>query len=157
MSKDPSALRIQVYERKPEGFSPKVEVAAIYVNVMGRLLLLQLASHKSEAGSWGVPAGKLQVNEAPLQGAKRELSEETGIDVASDRLLQPLGSLYIRKTDLDYVYHMFALNLHAVPTILLSKEHVAYKWVSNKEAENLNLIKGAAQALDFYYSRKKPH
>ena len=155
MSKDGSGMKVQVYERKPEGFIPKVEVAAIYVNVMGRLLLLQLAPHKSEGGSWGVPAGKLQQNEAPVQGAKRELSEETGIEVASDRLLQPLGQLYIRKTDLDYIYHVFGLNLHALPTILLSKEHIAYKWVSNREAENLTLMKGGAQALDFYYSRKQ--
>ena len=31
----------------------------------------------SEAGSWGVPAGKIEPNEIPLQGAARKLFEET--------------------------------------------------------------------------------
>ncbi|MDR3623529.1 MAG: NUDIX hydrolase [Chlamydiales bacterium] len=144
------AQDIKVYEQKPNDFSHKVEVAATYVNVRGKLLLLELSHNKSEAGAWGVPAGKLEENETSLNGAKRELLEETSIDVSKNQF-QSFGQLYIRKPDIDYIYHVFSVRLAKLPTIILSSEHLSYKWVSLKEAENLPLMDGAQQALDFYY------
>ncbi len=141
---------IKVYEQKPEIFSHKVEVAATYVNVNGKILLLELSHSKSEAGCWGVPAGKLEENEVPLIGAKRELLEETGIDV-SENQFQSFGQLYMCKPDIDYIYHVFSIRLAKLPIILLSSEHLSYKWVSLNEAENLPLMSGAQEALDFYY------
>lgn len=142
---------INVYYKKPEQFSPKVEVAAIYVNVNGKILLLQLANHKNEKGSWGVPAGKLEAHEEPLHAAKRELFEETGINIESDNAFQSLGALYIRKPELDYVYHLFGIRLDATPSLTLSDEHCLHVWVSRDEAEALPLMNGAKQALDAYY------
>lgn len=143
----------KVYEEQPEDFSPKVEVAAIYVNVSGKLLLLQLAHSKSEPGAWGVTAGKLEAHETPIKGAERELFEETGITIDSENSFRSLGRLYIRKPDVDYIYHIFTVNLDKKPAISLSGEHSAYKWVSRQEAKNLSLMKGAEQALNIYYRR----
>lgn len=142
---------INIYDKMPEQFSPKVEVAAIYVNVSGKILLLQLANHKNEKGSWGVPAGKLEAHEKPLHAAKRELFEETGINIESDDAFQSLGALYIRKPELDYVYHLFGIRLDAIPSLFLSDEHCSHVWVSRGEAEALPLMNGAKQALDAYY------
>lgn len=142
---------IKVYDKKPENFSPQIEVAATYVNFKGKLLFLQLASNKSEKGTWGVPAGKLEAEEKPVQGAKRELFEETGIDINSEDSFQWIGMLYIRKPEIDYVYYRFEVNLKSLPTIHLSKEHCSYLWVSREEAKNLPLMGGAKQALDDYY------
>lgn len=145
---------ISVYDKMPEQFSPKVEVAAIYVNVKGKILLLQLASHKRENGSWGVPCGKLEAHEKPLHAAKRELFEETGINIASDEAFEPLGTLYIRKPELDYAYHFFGICLNTMPLLLLSEEHCSYCWVSCEESKALPLMNGAKQALDAYYQRR---
>lgn len=143
--------KIIVYKQKPNDFISQVEIAATYVNSNGKLLLLQLAQNKQEKGFWGVPAGKLEINEIPLKGAKRELFEETGIDADMDHFL-PLGELYIRKPDIGYVYHLFTVNFDTQPFVTLSKEHVLYKWVSRNEAESLPLMQGAHQALDAYYN-----
>lgn len=51
--------KVEVHETKPENFNPQVEVAACYLECDGKLLLLLNAFGDSEAGSWGVPAGKL--------------------------------------------------------------------------------------------------
>lgn len=148
---------IKVHNEKPEGFLPKVEVAASYVNLNGKLLLLELASHKQEAGLWGVPAGKLESDEIPVKGAKRELFEETGIDISLDDF-HSLGALYISKPDFDYTYHIFSVNLNTEYPVSLSAEHTSYKWVLPTEAKSLPLMNGANQALDAYYqhsSKKK--
>lgn len=146
-------FEIKVYNKKPEGFFPKVEVAATYVNFDGKLLLLELASHKQEAGFWGVPAGKLERDEMPLTGAKRELFEETGIDMSLDHF-HSLGTLYFSKPDIDYAYHIFSLDLKTWCPVSLSAEHTSYKWVLPAETKSLPLMKGADQALDVYYASK---
>lgn len=145
----------KVYEQQPENFSPSLEVAATYLSISDKLLLLEIAHSKSEAGFWGVPAGKIELNETPIRGAKRELLEETGIDISSNNSLQLLGQLYISKSTIDYIYHVFITHLDKLPIIQLSNEHSSYKWVSRQEAENLPLMYGGKQALDFYYRQSK--
>lgn len=141
-----------VYDKIPNGFSPQLEVAAVYVNAHGKILLLQLADHKHEKGTWGVPAGKLEAHEEPLHAAKRELFEETGIN-AELQDFQTLGALYIRKPGLDYSYHLFSLPLNVVPLLSLSGEHCSHVWASREEAHSLPLMNGAAHALDRYFQK----
>jgi 8-oxo-dGTP pyrophosphatase MutT (NUDIX family) len=50
---------------------------------------------------WGVPAGKLEQGETPEVAARRELLEETGIQLTSASRIAYLETLYIRKPDLD--------------------------------------------------------
>ncbi|KIA77620.1 putative Nudix hydrolase YvcI [Parachlamydia acanthamoebae] len=150
-------LETHVYEEKPEGFSPKVEVAATYVIVDDKLLLLELAQGKQEPGFWGVPAGKIEFNETVVKGAFRELFEETGIQVSCESLFCSIGQLYIRKPEMDYTYHLFEIVLDKQPVIQLSSEHTRYKWVSKQDVEKLPLMKGAKKALDFYHTKRHLH
>lgn len=46
-------------------------------------LLLKRASRGISKGKWNAPGGKLTGNESPLQSAKREVLEETGLKVKS--------------------------------------------------------------------------
>lgn len=143
---------IETYEKQPKDFSAKVHVAATYVNWNGKVLLLKIAPNKQEGGAWGVPAGKLELNEQPSHGAKRELFEETGLDI-SIGLFQSLGVLYFRKPEIDYVYHLFGVSLDTEPSIHVSKEHTTHQWVTRSEAENLPLMKGGPEALTAYFQR----
>ena len=110
--------KIEICEKKPENFNAKVQVAACHIEVDGKLLLLQRAYDKSEGGNWGVPAGKLEEDESPEQAACRELFEETGIKIDPIAQLQALGELYIRKPDVDYIYHIFKILLNDKPKII---------------------------------------
>lgn len=140
---------IKVYAKQPQDFFPKVEVAATFVNLLGKLLFLQCASHKVEVGLWGIPGGKLERDETPVNGAKRELFEETGLDISLSDFLA-LGALYINKPDIDYTYHLFSISLKALFSVRLSDEHLAYQWMTPSEAKNLRLMNGESQALDIY-------
>ena len=102
-----SVSRIELHEKEPKGFTPKVQVAACYLEIDNKILLLLRTFGKVEGGKWGVPAGKLGKNETPENAAKRELFEETGIALERSSQIQYLKSLYIRKPEVDFVYHMY--------------------------------------------------
>lgn len=146
---------LEIYETAPEGFTPQVEVAACYLEIDGQILLLQKAYGEREGGTWGVPAGKLEKEESPEEGAKRELFEETGICIQSASQIQHFGSLYIRKPGIDYVYHQFKIQLDKKPDVRISQEHQDFQWVALSQIENLPLMDGAKQVLDRYQEHKE--
>ena len=142
---------IEIHKTAPIDFTPKVEVAACYLELDGKLLILQRAGNL-ETGKWGVPAGKLEKNESPLQAAIRELFEETGSLSSEAIQIQDLGALYMRKPEIDYTYHMFKFHLKELPRVTLSiKEHQNYTWGSAEDLEKLPLMAGAKEALEHYH------
>ncbi|MDT0454031.1 NUDIX hydrolase [Streptomyces hesseae] len=59
-----------------------VSVAGAVVRDDGRVLAIRRADN----GRWELPGGILELDEAPEAGARREVLEETGIEVRVDRL-----------------------------------------------------------------------
>ncbi len=143
-------LELEVHEVEPAEFVPQVQVAACYLEINNKLLLLQRAQKKLEPGKWGVPAGKIENDETPEDAAKRELMEETGISLENHFRIQRLNSLYIRKPEVDYVYHVFKVQLDQIPDVHLSDEHQDYIWATSKDIETIALMDGAKEALQHY-------
>lgn len=56
-------------------------VAGALFDEQGRVLIAQRPPGKHMAGGWEFPGGKLEADEQPLAGLKRELQEELGIEV----------------------------------------------------------------------------
>jgi ADP-ribose pyrophosphatase YjhB (NUDIX family) len=60
--------------------------AVVIVNGAGKVLLLD---HRIRPGSgWGLPGGFLEHGELPAQGIRREIAEETGLDLSGLTLLR---------------------------------------------------------------------
>ena len=79
----PSFRRIIVRATQP---TFTVSVAAIIVNESGEVLLLDHVLRS--ASSWGVPGGFLARGEQPVAAVRRELREETGIEITSAELFR---------------------------------------------------------------------
>ncbi|HST26057.1 MAG TPA: NUDIX domain-containing protein [Gaiellaceae bacterium] len=61
-------------------------VGALVVDSAGRLLLVRRA-HDPYGGTWDVPGGFLEEAEHPLDALRRELQEETGLEVEPDEFV----------------------------------------------------------------------
>lgn len=62
---------------------PLFVTAVALVDRDGRVLVQQRSAHRSMAGLWEFPGGKVEVGETPEQALIRELREELGIETSS--------------------------------------------------------------------------
>ena len=142
-------MTARVFLYRPRDFNPQVEVAGCYCEYEDRILLLKRHADKIEGLRWGVPAGKIEAGEKPIQTAQRELFEETGIQASK---LTPVGVLYIRRPEVDFIFHLFFLPLHQFPLLnVAAEEHIEECWVNLQEAKKLPLVSGAEEALEYFY------
>src|SRR5690349_2253835 len=94
-----------VYLKPQPGFNPKIEIAAIYIEYDDQILILHRQNTKSEGNKWGIPGGKIDKEETPLQAIIRETKEETGFDI-SKQSIETLKAVYIEYDQKNHiVYH----------------------------------------------------
>ncbi len=144
-------MTAQVFFQRPRDFNPAVEASGVFCEFQGRILLLKRHADKIEGLRWNIPGGKLDKGETPIDGALRELDEETGIR-ASKHSLTFIASHYIRRPEVDFIFHMFYLPLHEMPMLnIAADEHIEACWTNLQEGLKLPLISTGKEALEFFY------
>ena len=134
----------------PPDFSPKVLVAGCYCEFEDKILILKRSPHKLQGDTWGIPGGKLDEGETPRIAVMREVFEEVGITINGDEL-EEIDKMYIRGSQVDYVFYRFRVRFLTLPVIDLSlDEHVEWAWLTFEEAVKLPLIYGGKEALLSY-------
>lgn len=144
-------MKAQVFYSRPNDFNPSVEVSGVFCEFQGRILFLKRHAEKIEGLCWGVPGGKLEKGETPIDGAIRELAEEAGIQ-SSKETLAPIDALFIRRPEVDFIFYMFYLPLHEMPMLnIAADENTEACWTNLQEGLKLLLISGGKEALEFFY------
>lgn len=121
------------------GDDTRQSAKAVVRDAGGLVLLLKDPRH----ASWDLPGGHLRRGESFAEGLRREVKEETGLDAKVGRELPE------RSMGQQAVLFQATVPGHE-PAVVLSDEHVAYKWVPGPEAERLApywLRQGDAPAL----------
>jgi ADP-ribose pyrophosphatase len=70
----------------------------------GHLVLVRQYRHPAAVSLWEVPAGTAEPGETPLEGARRELREETGYRAGR---IRPIGSTWMTPGFCSEVMHFF--------------------------------------------------
>jgi dihydroneopterin triphosphate diphosphatase len=125
-----------------ENFNPKFYVAGCIIEHNGKILLLKYPDNKKDnPGKWGSSAGKVDLNETSAEAIVREVFEETGLNIDSKKL-KFIERTYDRYPKFDFVYDVFKYVFDSTekPRIVLSDEHVAYQWITPKDALNEDLV-----------------
>lgn len=142
-------MTVKLYNKHDANFKAEIEASACYIENNNKLLILENAEHKSEANRWGVPAGKIETNESPLNAIIRETLEETSLNISKDHI-KFIDTLYVDNGKFKYSYHMFYYDLKDHQAVKISDEHKSYKWVSFLELYTLPLMTGAVESLERY-------
>ena len=140
-----------IYTQKPKDFHPKFEVTSCFCEYRGEILLLLRQDNKPQDNTWGVPAGKIDDNESLVDATIREIKEETGIIVTSEKL-EYVKKVYIKYPEFSFVYHMFKTEFSVKPEVLIAqKEHKDFVWITPEKALKLNLIEDLDNCIKMVY------
>ena len=140
-----------IYKNIPKNFNPIFEGVGVFCEHNNSFVLLHRQSQKPEGNQWGIPSGKIKNKEKPLMAAKRELEEETGLNI-------PFGSInyfnkvYVKFPNYDFIYYMFHTVLDERKDIRINpEEHKDFKWTSPEDALKMNLIQDLDNCIKLYY------
>jgi ADP-ribose pyrophosphatase YjhB (NUDIX family) len=125
MSGDPGARR------------PLATVGALVVGPSGRVLLIR--THKWRE-RWGVPGGKIEYGETMAAAVRREVREETGLELVDIRWA-PVQEA-VESPEFYRPAHFLLLNFVArsgSERVRLNDEAQAFAWVDPKEALEMDL------------------
>lgn len=104
-----------------------VAKAFIYNLRLKKFLAIKRNYSDHRPGIWENPGGGIRNNESVLDGIKREVLEETGIFIKEPK--------YLYDVDLENTNIVFKnfIGFTNQESIMLSKEHTAYKWLDIDE------------------------
>jgi phosphoglycolate phosphatase-like HAD superfamily hydrolase/8-oxo-dGTP pyrophosphatase MutT (NUDIX family) len=139
--------------RGPAGRPPISTVGALIFNVRGEVLMIQ--THKW-THKWGIPGGKIKPNEPSETALRREVREETGLELKEIHF--ELVQDCIEPPEFYRKAHFLLLNYTALAVgtdVVLNDEAENYRWVSPAEAAKMDLNTPTRILLDHVQSH--PH
>ena len=115
-----------------------MRVVGCFLEYNNQFVLLKRHSHKPDGSTWGLPAGKVEMDESDEAAMIRELHEETGYqsNTTELKLLGVYDFLTPSGTTNNFVTYSVQLNKpHKI--ILEDTAHAEYKWTSIEEANQM--------------------
>lgn len=86
------------------GIASRAAIATVALTADGRIVLTRQYRHAVRDVIFDLPAGRLDPGEQPIDGARRELEEETGFRAGR---MVPLGRYYQFPSTIDVPTHLF--------------------------------------------------
>lgn len=128
--------------------APRVGVGAIVIHE-GRVLLVR-RGRAPALGLWSVPGGLVELGETTVDAARREVEEETGLDVRIAGLVGVVDRV-TRDADGRVRYHWVLVDYLAYPqsndTITAGSDAAEVRWVTIDEVERLPITEGLADMI----------
>ena len=127
---------------------PLATVGALIFNVQNEVLMIR--THKW-SGLWGIPGGKIKRSETALAALRRELREETGLNITDIRfvLVQDCISSKEFYRDAHFVLLNYTCKCVAKdPRVMLNEEAREFQWLKLAQAKKLKLNRPTKVLLD---------
>jgi ADP-ribose pyrophosphatase YjhB (NUDIX family) len=127
---------------------PVATVGALVFNALDQALMIR--THKW-SGKWGIPGGKIKWGEASEAALRREILEETNLDISDIQFV--LVQDCIHSQEFYKHAHFVLLNYTARcvgenPRVVLNDEGREFKWLSLADAKTLELNQPTHVLLD---------
>jgi len=127
-----------------------IGVPVIVLDKTKKKILLGVRKNCYGAGTYGLPGGRLELNELLEECAKRELLEETGINVKS---LEFIGAIRDFQKDHNFIHFGFVCNNFDGEVKLMEPEKCeGWQWFP---LDNLpeNILPGHVQAINIFLKK----
>ncbi|TNF48604.1 MAG: 8-oxo-dGTP diphosphatase MutT [Bacteroidetes bacterium] len=117
-------------------------VCAIIRNDEGKIFIARRATHKSMAGKWEFPGGKIEEGETPQEALKREMEEGFGVTIEVGEYVgenvhhYPTFSIRLIAYEIKHLSGEFALT-----------DHDQIHWATNEELKEVDLAEADVNLL----------
>jgi 8-oxo-dGTP pyrophosphatase MutT (NUDIX family) len=121
----------------------------IFKRTMRGYEFLILKRPESHGNIWQPITGHIEKGEKPLEAAKREVKEETGIDNIS-RIVDPEVSYeFTSDNKKNYKEYLFGFEVpQTIEEITISDEHVNYSWLNAETSRQMIHWQNNKEGLD---------
>lgn len=130
-----------------------IVITVLPINFENKVLITKRAFEKTYGGLWEITGGAVIAGETPLQGALRELKEETGLRALPDAL-EYRGQILFRFSGHSHIvmFYLFRADFHEEDIILQPGETDAARLVYPSEIEQMAK---SGEFIPFEYLRVK--
>jgi 8-oxo-dGTP diphosphatase len=130
---------------------PERPVAGVRIVVLdGDKVLLVRRGKPPRRYTWSLPGGVVELGERLSDAARREIKEETGLDVEVGECLNAVDS--VTRDDHDKIqFHYVLVDFLAKPAshgIRASSDVLDVKWISSNELGAMNLPRGLLKTVE---------
>jgi len=132
---------------------PEPTVGALIFNPEGKLFLM--SSHKWR-GKWVVPGGHIELGERMEDALRREVKEETNLDIHDLEFICFQEFIYDERfwKPSHFIFFDYACRTEAATDIRLNDEAQEYLWVTLEEALSLPVEHYTAVAIRTYLEQR---
>lgn len=128
----------------------RIAVYGIARDDAGRTLLVRAARYLTVAGRWFLPGGGIEHAEDPTDALRREVAEETGLEILDASLLGVLSDTWRIPGDVDLhtvrlIYRIERWDGELRPEAQGSSDAAA--WFTPAELETLKVVRYVTEAL----------
>jgi ADP-ribose pyrophosphatase YjhB (NUDIX family) len=134
--------------------APMVGTAVVVLDDEGRVLLVQRGK-PPRVGAWGIPGGLLDLGERLVDGARREVREECGVEIELRDLIAAFEPMYYDEEG-RLEYHYVVLDYWgtlAGGTARPGDDAAAVAWATMDELPNYNLRAETTSVVTEAYRR----
>lgn len=109
----------------------QIGVKAIIEHNNKFLFIRRSDKYNEITGIWDIPGGRINIGEEPIDGLKREIFEETGLEL--NKIKQILDASTVFQNEEKQIVRITYLCTVKNSNLKLSEEHTDYKWFSIDE------------------------
>lgn len=138
---------------KPTDVVTQVAAKALIVNRQGKLLLVREAATYKDGtgiGRYHMPGGRINSGEGYDEGLRREVKEETGLEI------EPLYPIYIGewrpiiKGVPHQIIAIFTVCKAKTKEVKLSVEHDNYQWIESDQYKKFDIMDPEPEVIKRY-------
>jgi len=118
--------------------APISTVGALVQNAEGKVLMVRT---QKWSGLWGIPGGKIKFGETSIDALKREIKEETDLNIKDVSFALVQDCIHSKEfyRDAHFVLLNYTCRVHGRCEVKLNEEAQEFKWVTLKEALAMSL------------------